>query len=170
MTRAWISRRGAGLLRLALLFAGLAPLLPPLARGVPGLQVLGLALEEWFRFQCHRDPARSLALWGHLLLPVCSRCLGIYSGLGLGALILYPRLGARGLRIWVGLAAVAMIVDVSSESLGIRPASTLLRLATGIALSYPVGVALVVAARGAAPPRDPGPGSVRGASEADHPA
>jgi uncharacterized membrane protein len=42
-----------------------------------------------------------------------------------------------------------MLLDITTELTGLRPAWTPLRLMTGIALSYPVAVALVLAARGA---------------------
>ena len=87
------------------------------------------------------------------MLPVCFRCFGIYAGLGLGALVLRPRLGVWPLRIWVGLAALGMILDVASEHWGLRPEWGPLRLATGVLLAYPVGVALVWSARGE--PTDP---------------
>jgi uncharacterized membrane protein len=79
---------------------------------------------------------------------VCVRCFGIYLGLGLGALILRPHLSTWPLRIWVGFAAVVMVLDVWTELLGMRPESAWLRLLTGILLSYPVGSALVLSARG----------------------
>ena len=132
--------------RVALLLVGISPFLPMLLGNVPVLHWLSDGVSAWFAFQCHRDPARSLTFWAHTL-PVCSRCFGIYVGLGLGALVLRPRLGAWPLRIWVGVAAVVMVGDVWTESLGLRPPSLWLRTLTGILLAYPVGDALVWAAR-----------------------
>lgn len=138
------------LVRALLLVVGVSPLLPGLF-GVIGLSPLSRPFDWWFEFQCHRESARSLSLAGHVL-PVCSRCFGIYSGLGLGALLLRPRLDVWPLRIWVGLAALVMLLDVATELLGMRPEWAPLRVATGIFLSYPVGVSLVWAARPAEPP------------------
>jgi len=132
--------------RAALLLVGFSPFLPLLVGKVPVLHWFADAADAWFEFQCHRDPERSLALFGHTL-PVCARCFGIYVGLGLGALCLRPRLTVWPLRIWVFVAAVLMIVDVATESVGLRPPSLWLRTLTGILLAYPVGDAVVWAAR-----------------------
>lgn len=144
--RAW----WGGPARIALLLAGVAPLLPGMLRGLPLLHHVADALDGWFAFQCHREAARSLAPFGHVLA-VCSRCAGIYLGLGLGALVLRPRLGAWPLRIWVGAAALVMVLDVATEALGMRPEWAALRLLTGVALAYPVAVAVVLAAEVDAP-------------------
>lgn len=132
--------------RAVLVLIGLSPFFPLLFESLPVLRHVGAAFDAWFQFQCHREAARSLGVYGHLL-PVCSRCFGIYAGLGLGAAILRPKLGVWPLRIWVGTAALVMILDVATEGLGMRPESAWLRVITGILLSYPVGAALVRAAR-----------------------
>ncbi len=132
--------------RAALLLVGISPLLPLLVGKLPVVHWLSDAVSAWFEFQCHRDPGRSLTFWAHTL-PVCSRCFGIYVGLGLGALFLRPRLGVWPLRIWVFVAAAVMVGDVFTESLGLRPPSLWLRTLTGVLLAYPVGNALVWAAR-----------------------
>jgi uncharacterized membrane protein len=134
--------------RAALLVVGLSPFLPLLFGTTPLVGAVADLFDRWFAFQCHREAGRSLSVLGGVL-PVCSRCAGIYFGLGLGALIARPRLGAWPLRIWVAAAAVVMLLDITTELTGLRPAWTPLRLMTGIALSYPVAVALVLAARGA---------------------
>lgn len=145
--------------RFALLFVGVAPFLPLLFEPIPVLRLLGHAVDSWFQFQCHREDLRSFHVLGHAL-PVCVRCFGIYVGLGLGALVLRPRLSTWPLRIWVGFAAVVMVLDVWTELLGMRPESAWLRLFTGVMLSYPVGAALVLSARGE--PMDPEPAPTRG--------
>jgi uncharacterized membrane protein len=140
--RVWVPR----LLRLTLLLVGVSPFLPLLLEPIPILDRIGRAIDGWFAFQCHRDPGRSLEVLGKVL-PVCSRCFAIYLGLGLGALFLRPRLSIWPLRIWVATAALIMVLDVWTESLAMRPDSTLLRILSGILLAYPVGAALVWAAR-----------------------
>ncbi len=134
-------------LRLALVGVALAPFVPPLTAGIPGVEWLGWLLDQWFGYQCHREPGRSFHLWG-AMLPVCMRCLGIYLGLGLGALVLRPRLSVVALRIWVAGAAALMLADVGTYWLGVQGGWSVSRLLTGIALAYPVGIALVQAARG----------------------
>jgi uncharacterized membrane protein len=122
--------------RAALVVVGLTPFLPPLLeRHAPGV---ANALDAWFRFQCERDPARMLRIGA-----VCARCLGLYAGLGAGALIARPRWRSPRLELWLAVAVLAMLVDVGSEWLDWRPAWAWLRLATGLALGYPAGVAVV---------------------------
>lgn len=133
--------------RAALVVIGLAPLATPFLEQLPILRYLTLPFTTWFEFQCHRELGRSFEILGHTL-PVCSRCFGIYAGLGLGALVLRPRLDVWPLRVWVGAAAVAMILDVVTENLGMRPPSGWVRFLTGTLLAYPVGAALVLTARG----------------------
>jgi uncharacterized membrane protein len=133
--------------RAALVITGSLPLLVFAAARVPGLDRSAGWLDTWFALQCERDPARTLELGG-VMLPVCVRCLGIYLGLGLGALVLRPRLEVWPLRLWVGVASLLMLADVGSEYLGLRPAWAPLRLVTGLFLAYPVGNSLVWAARG----------------------
>jgi uncharacterized membrane protein len=133
--------------RVVLACVALAPFVPPLTNGIPGVEFIGWLLDQWFGYQCHREPDRSLHLWG-AVLPVCMRCLGIYLGLGLGAVVLRPRLSVVALRVWVAAAALLMIADVAAYWIGLHHGWTASRLITGVALSYPVGIALVQAARG----------------------
>ncbi len=144
--RGRLRRSAPAVLRVALLVFGFMPLWVMAFRELPGLGVIARLGEAWFDVHCHRDPARSLVLGG-AVLPVCTRCLGIYLGVGLGALALRPRLGVWALRIWVILAALLMLGDVLSELYGLRPAWAPLRMASGLLLAYPVGSALVWAAR-----------------------
>lgn len=133
--------------RVLLVLVGLSPFLPRLLAPVPGLSAVGELFERWFEFQCHRETPRSWALLGQQL-PVCTRCFGIYLGLGLGALILRPKLEVWPLRIWVGVAALVMILDVLTENLGMRAEWAPLRFVTGVLLAYPVGAAVVRALAG----------------------
>jgi uncharacterized membrane protein len=126
-----------GAVRVLLVFGGVAPFLPALFEGVPGLAAFGRVLDAWFSFQCHRDEARSL-----VTSAVCARCLGIYVGLALGALVVRPRLPPRKHLAWVAVTAALLVLDVLSEALGWRPAWAPLRLVTGFSLAYPVGVSI----------------------------
>lgn len=135
--------------RALLVVIGLGPLATPFLERVPVLGLLATPFLAWFDFQCHRELERSFTLLGQVM-PVCARCFGIYAGLGLGAAVLRPRLEVWPLRIWVGFAAVAMVLDVVTENLGMRPPSGWVRFLTGALLAYPVGVAVVLTARGEA--------------------
>jgi uncharacterized membrane protein len=88
-----------------------------------------------FRALCHREPARTLVLWGTPML-VCSRCAGLYLGAALGALVfLPPRWLPHGRALVLG-ALAAMVVAVAAQDLGHLPPSHPLRLATGLALGW----------------------------------
>lgn len=140
--RAWL----APSLRALLIFAGVSPWLPSLLSEVPVVGQLATLVEVWFGFQCHRDPARALS-FGSSVLPVCARCFGIYAGLGLGALVLWPRLAPKFVRLWLVAAVVVMLLDVVTELLDMRPPSAALRVFTGVVLAWPIAVALVDSAR-----------------------
>ncbi len=134
-------------LRLTLVLVGSGPLLVWALRDVPLVGGATALLDGWFQYQCHRDPSRS-ERWFGSFLPVCDRCLGIYLGMGLGALLDRPRLEVRWLQLWMGAAALAMVLDVASEAVGLRPPWAPLRLVTGLALAFPVGPALLRLVRG----------------------
>ncbi len=141
-----VRARLGGVVRVLLILAGLSPWLPLLAARVPWLEPLARIPEMWFQLQCHREPARSLFISSEQL-PVCARCFGIYSGMALGALVMRPRLGRAALTLCVGLAVLVMLLDVLTEALSMRPESALLRVLTGMFLSWPIAVELVVFAR-----------------------
>lgn len=141
------ARRHAAVLlvRGLLLLVGSSPLWVPLARMVPELGWLTEVFEAWFALQCHLNGQRGLDSFG-LGLAVCARCSGIYLGLALGALLVRPRLAPAVVRIWVLSAATLMLLDVSSEALGLRPSCAWGRLATGLLLAFPVAIVSVQAA------------------------
>lgn len=106
----------------------------------------GEFLERWFRFQCHGRVERSLALAGQML-PVCSRCTGIYVGLAVAALIARPRLSARARRVWLVGAAGLMVTEVVVQDLTGHAPFHGLRLITGLLLAYPVALTVIDAAQ-----------------------
>lgn len=136
--RHWVSPT----LRALLLIFGLAPFFVWLLAHFPSAYRLAAPFEAWFHFQCHQEMGRSAKLLG-VFLPVCNRCLGIYFGLALGALIARPELSSKALRIWVAGAAALMLIDVFSESYGLRTEISWLRFASGVLLAYPVSCTLV---------------------------
>jgi hypothetical protein len=131
--------------RAALVGVGLLPFLPGLLEPLPGLAVVGHWLDTWLELQCGRDPQRMLGVGA-----ACARCLGIYGGVGLGALVLRPRLPAGTLFRFVLAGLALLALDVGSEALLDRPAWAPLRVASGLAFAYPAGVlaALTFGSRG----------------------
>jgi uncharacterized membrane protein len=100
------------------------------------------ALDPWFRFQCHNMTERMLAASGHYF-PVCSRCLGIYGGLAMAAVLARPRLTPSHRRAWILGAVVFMVLEVIvQDRTGHRPYHAL-RLLTGALLAWPIALTLM---------------------------
>ncbi|WP_437504064.1 DUF2085 domain-containing protein [Sorangium sp. So ce1099] len=126
--------------RYALVLLGALPWCIPLARSRLPLGELGAALDRFFVPMCHRLPERSLALEG-VMMPICSRCAGIFAGVAAGAVIARPRLKMTAWRpILIAICAL-MVVDVATQDLGLRPVWHATRLATGLAFGYAVAAA-----------------------------
>ncbi|AGP40876.1 DUF2085 domain-containing protein [Sorangium cellulosum] len=123
--------------RWALALVGALPWCILLARSTLPLGGLGAALDRLFAPLCHRMPERSLALEG-VVMPLCSRCAGIFAGVAAGAAIARPRLAMAAWRpILIALSAL-MALDVATQDLGLRPPWHATRLATGLAFGYAV--------------------------------
>jgi uncharacterized membrane protein len=120
---------------------GVLPLLPVVSAALPTLTLFEGVASTWFNLHCHRDPARTLQLFG-VPLAACARCSGIYFGLGLGALLRRPSLTPGQLRLWVLGAALLMMLDVLVEARGLHGSWAGLRLCSGLLLGYPVGAAV----------------------------
>lgn len=144
------------LVRLGLVLAGALPYLSFALHGGPAW------LSAWFRFQCHGRAERTVEFAGRLF-PVCSRCMGIYSGLALAAVLAWPDVSARARRLWLVAAAALMVAEVVvQERTGHAPIHAL-RLLTGLLLAWPVALTLLAAspsaptetARSPRPPRAP---------------
>lgn len=130
----------SGLIRIALVLGGALPYLAFAFDGGPRW------LERWFRFQCHGRAERTLAFGGHPM-PVCSRCLGIYTGLLLVGAVALPRLSPRARRAWIVGAAVAMVLEVwIQDSTGHAPIHAL-RLLTGLLLAWPIALTFIAVNR-----------------------
>jgi len=97
-----------------------------------------------FVLVCHRLPERTLAIAG-VAMPLCSRCAGICTGLGLGALVAWPRLSLPAARLALGITGVVMLLDVAAQDFGLHPLWHWTRLGTGIALGYLMSCTLFAA-------------------------
>lgn len=127
------------LVRGVLVAFGVLPFVPALAWHVAPLRGLADVLDAWFAFQCERDPSRMLGVGA-----VCARCLGLYVGLGLGALVARPRAAWPRLELALLAAVALLLADVGSEAWGLRGPLASLRVLTGLLLGYAAGVAVVV--------------------------
>ncbi|MEJ7714152.1 MAG: DUF2085 domain-containing protein [Pyrinomonadaceae bacterium] len=89
---------------------------------------------------CHQIPERSFQLVGHPL-PICARCLGLYAGFFVGALILpflRPFSTKRALAVparhWFILALIPTAFDFGLDVLGWRQNTHASRVLTGLLL------------------------------------
>lgn len=135
--------RGLGV-RALLLVIGALPFIS-WAVSMTGTRI-GYALDPWFRLQCHGILDRTLAAGGHYF-PVCSRCLGIYAGLFMAAVLARPVLMPAKRRAWILGAVALMVIEVIvQDRTGHRPYHAL-RLLTGVLLSWPIALTLMGVAR-----------------------
>jgi uncharacterized membrane protein len=130
--------RRVGLVRASMAIIGLFPLLQIVAPQS--------FLQRWFSLQCHGRLDRSVALFGHWF-PVCSRCLGIYLGLTLGALLPLRSLSMRVRRAWLVAAAALMVLEVVIQDWTNHPPYHAARILTGVLLAWPVAQIVVAASR-----------------------
>jgi uncharacterized membrane protein len=132
------------LARVALVVIGALPWWIPVARAELPLGGIGRALDALFVPMCHRLPDRSLALFG-VLMPVCSRCAGVFAGLAAGAAVARPRLPVRVWRPILIVTAALAAADVAAQDLGLHPVWHPVRLATGFLLGYAMAASFVTA-------------------------
>ena len=133
-----------GMARAAFVGAGVLPWIVPLLRAWLPLGSVGVWLDAIFVTMCHRIPERTLTLAG-VAMPLCSRCAGVFAGVAVGALALWPRLAARGWRWVITAAAGGMAIDVATQDLGLHPVWHATRLATGFAFGYALAAASIQA-------------------------
>src|ERR1700733_14202800 len=121
---------------LAILALGLtlAPLAAPLLAGTHPLTAL--LIRNFFSQLCHQDPGRSFLLGG-APVAVCARCLGIYWGVAVGALVRLRM--AR--RLLVG-ALVLNLLDVATGVLHWHGNLPVFRFFLGLLLGVGVGAVL----------------------------
>jgi uncharacterized membrane protein len=130
--------------RVAFFIVGSMPWWLPLMRAYLPLGPVGIVLDGLYMMVCHRLPDRTLQLAG-VAMPLCSRCAGIFTGLAMGALLVWPRLDIKRAR-WLLLGAgLLMLADVVTQELLWRPPWHTTRLITGIALGWIASAALMSA-------------------------
>jgi len=93
---------------------------------------------------CHQLPERSFHLGG-FQLPVCARCVGLYSGAAIGALatvVMRPVGVPRRARQILVLGALPTVITIALEIAGLWPTTNIVRAVAG----FPLGLvaALVV--------------------------
>jgi uncharacterized membrane protein len=82
-----------------------------------------------------------MALFGSKM-PMCSRCTGIVTGLGLGLILGWPYSGPRRLWITLAIASALLFLEMQTQEWGWHPISHPTRVFTGFLLAYPVAAAV----------------------------
>jgi uncharacterized membrane protein len=104
---------------------------------------LSFGIRKFFSAVCHQDPSRSFWLAG-APVAVCVRCLGIYVGAAVGALI--PAGREAVLRMFA--VAVAMnVIDIAAEWMGWHGNLPALRFALGMMAGVAAGALVVSSLR-----------------------
>jgi len=131
--------------RIGLVIVGLSPFLVPFARRALSPEI-GAALDAAFEIVCHRNPARTLALAG-VLMPICSRCAGIFAGFVTGGLFPLPRWSVRACLFWGFVASVIMVADVITQDARLHPVSHPVRLLTGVLWGHVMALGVLAIVR-----------------------
>lgn len=117
----------------------LAPFAPPALRAL-GFPHAAEVLDHPWTLTCHRMADRTMSIFGSKM-PMCSRCTGIVTGLGLGLIIGRPYGGPTKLWITLGIASVLLLLEMQTQEWGWHSVSHPTRLFTGFFLAYPVAAA-----------------------------
>jgi uncharacterized membrane protein len=131
--------------RISLVIVGLSPFLVPFARRALSHEISAW-LDAIFKLVCHRNPARTLALAG-VLMPICSRCAGIFAGFVTGGLVPRPRWSVRACLFWGFVASVIMVADVITQDAGLHPVLHPVRLLTGAVWGHVMALGVLAIVR-----------------------
>lgn len=118
----------------------LAPFAPPILHAI-GLHGLAEVLDSPWTLTCHRLPDRTMTMFG-TKMPMCSRCTGIVTGLGLGLVVGRPYRGPNVLWITLGIASALLLIEMQTQNWGWHPIWHPTRILTGFLLAYPVAAAV----------------------------
>jgi uncharacterized membrane protein len=99
---------------------------------------------------CHQLPERSFHI-GALQLPVCARCVGIYTGAAIGALAAAAQLAFNAHHMWPAgsfqrarwmlvVGALPTAVTVALEGAGLWPTTNIVRAVAGFPLGLVAGL------------------------------
>ncbi len=127
-------------LPLAILAVALAPLAAPLLAASHPLAAL--LIRSFFSRLCHQDPTRSFLVGGSPVA-VCVRCLGIYYGAAMGALLRVGRAPAARL---LSIALLLNLLDVTSGALHWHGNLSAPRFLLGLLLGVGAGAVLFLPA------------------------
>jgi len=118
------------------------PVLAPVLHAF-GAHGMAAAVDAPWHHLCHRVPARTLSVLG-APMSVCSRCLGLVVGLGVGLAVGRPVWlvrSARALALTVVAGLAVMAAEWASQEAGWHDVFHPTRLLSGLVLAYPIGAA-----------------------------
>lgn len=88
-----------------------------------------------FKLICHQNPDRSYFIWGYQI-PVCVRCVGIYLGLPIGAIIYSMFCKINSTRLpdpkYLVVFLLPIVVDGLAQTFNLYHSPHYIRLITGI--------------------------------------
>lgn len=126
-------------LRVVGFFLAALPFLPPILSRF-GAHELAETLASPWQYSCHQMPSRTMSLLGEML-PLCSRCLGLVVGLGLGLAAAWPYYGPRVLRLSMTAGCLFLFFELTTQDLGWHPVFHPSRLLSGLLVAFPAGAA-----------------------------
>jgi len=85
-------------------------------------------MSSWF---CHQRPERSLSLLGQPLA-VCARCTFMYLGVTISSAVISVLPRNRPRRTYLFIAATPLVIDGTTQLLGLRESDNFLRAVTGL--------------------------------------
>ncbi len=134
------------LLRVVAVVVGLSPIVATLV--VPALTPeVARIVYLVFKPVCHTKPERTIELLG-VLMPLCSRCTGIFVGFVSAAVWPRPRWSIGASLGWGFVASVIMVMDVVMQDLKMHPVWHSTRIATGIVWGHVFALGCFAIGRG----------------------
>ena len=122
---------------LATLALALMPLAAPLM--APSHPLIALLIRSFFSRLCHQDPTRCFLVQGSPVA-VCVRCLGVYCGAALAALLGLGKAHARRLLV---IALLLNLLDVATGALHWHGNLPLPRFLVGLLLGVGAGAVML---------------------------
>jgi uncharacterized membrane protein len=119
----------------------LATLLKPILPAAVGDSIYAV-----FSPVCHNRPIRTME-WFGVLMPLCSRCFGIFLGFGTAGLFPKPKLSMTQSLFYGFLASIFMVADVLMQDLGLHPVWHATRILTGLIWGHVCGLGVAAIVR-----------------------
>lgn len=107
---------------------------------------VGDALYWIFSPVCHNRPSRTME-WFGTLMPLCSRCYGVFLGFGTAGFFPKPKLSIGTSLLYGFVASVIMVADVITQDMGLHPVWHGTRITTGVIWGHVCGLGVLAVVR-----------------------